>query len=319
MRNTFRLARWVAAAGLTIFTTAAWADADLAPNAGHYGAAAAAGDATPTDSAQAGSAQPWRMPPIRVAGKPAPELREEDRIGSYGQPRWTANRRFPTTRVYVVPQGKATVEYWQRVDAPLSNLVDGRKIQSYYELELGLGNRLQLDIYLTTEQSGYKGDFGLKKEKLELRYALADWGQLWGNPTLYAEYSRVHQDADYCEFKLLLGNELAPSWHWGANLAYERQLGGAATNEYALSLGLSKAVVDSAFAVGVETKLGALDGKGARFKSFLEQYAMVGPSLSFAPVPAMHVLATVLLGVGKEGSGAFDGVMQSWLIAGWTL
>ena len=28
-------------------------------------------------------------------------LHEEERIGSYGQPRWTAHRRFPTTRVYV--------------------------------------------------------------------------------------------------------------------------------------------------------------------------------------------------------------------------
>src|ERR1051326_7561773 len=40
----------------------------------------------------------WEMPPVDVIGK-AP-LVEEDRIGDYAQPRWTAHRRFGETRVY---------------------------------------------------------------------------------------------------------------------------------------------------------------------------------------------------------------------------
>src|ERR1041385_923834 len=43
----------------------------------------------------------WELPPIIVVGEKAPELHEEEKIGSYAQPRWTADRRFPETRVYV--------------------------------------------------------------------------------------------------------------------------------------------------------------------------------------------------------------------------
>src|SRR4051794_26225150 len=37
--------------------------------------------------------QPWRLPAIEVLGEARPALREEELIGDYGQPRWTANRR----------------------------------------------------------------------------------------------------------------------------------------------------------------------------------------------------------------------------------
>src|SRR5207244_11793871 len=40
----------------------------------------------------------YAMPPVDVFGK-AP-LREDDRIGDYQQPRWTADRLFSETRVY---------------------------------------------------------------------------------------------------------------------------------------------------------------------------------------------------------------------------
>ena len=54
----------------------------------------------------------WEYPVIQVTA-PRP-LREENLIGSYEQPLWTATRRFPSTRVYVVPEGKMEVEYWLR-------------------------------------------------------------------------------------------------------------------------------------------------------------------------------------------------------------
>lgn len=312
--------RFIQVVGLTglllaAIATPALADSGALPAPAHQ-AEADARDPTPTGDE--GSAQPWRMPRIAIKGKPAPELREEDPIGDYQQPRWTANRRFPNTRIYVVPKGKATVEYWQRVNAPLGDLVNARKIQSYYELELGLGHRLQLDIYLTTEQKGWKGDFGLKKEKLELRYALADWGQLWGNPTLYLEWSRVRGDTDFCEGKILLGDQLAPSWHWGLNLAFETSLGGEWTHEFVLSGGISKTLTDQGLSVGLEGKTGVLDKRGSRFKDFVEQAHLVGPSVAFYPVPAMHVLATVLAGVQGEAGHGYEGAFESWLIGGWT-
>src|SRR5437868_5152801 len=48
----------------------------------------------PQDQAQAtvDDHHTWTMPPVTVYGQ-AP-LHEEDRIGDYAQPRWTAHRRF---------------------------------------------------------------------------------------------------------------------------------------------------------------------------------------------------------------------------------
>src|SRR5438270_7655409 len=39
----------------------------------------------------------WELPAVRVVGEKPGELREEDRIGAYEQPRWTADRRFTGT------------------------------------------------------------------------------------------------------------------------------------------------------------------------------------------------------------------------------
>ncbi|MDA1192303.1 MAG: hypothetical protein O3A46_11555 [Candidatus Poribacteria bacterium] len=53
----------------------------------------------------------WELPAVVVAGERS-ELREEDRIGTYEQPRWSASRRFGRTRVYVRPEGQFEFEYW---------------------------------------------------------------------------------------------------------------------------------------------------------------------------------------------------------------
>src|SRR5690349_816117 len=68
-----------------------------------------------TDEAQAAEGEPDaggsekaprlradEMPAVEVVGRRAPELREEDRVGDNEQPRWTAHRRFPSTRIYVL-------------------------------------------------------------------------------------------------------------------------------------------------------------------------------------------------------------------------
>src|SRR5262249_32606796 len=153
-------------------------------------------------------------------------LREEEHVGDYAQPRWSASRRFPTTRVYVVPKGKIEFEWWMKYQAPTDDLRDGRTLQSMWEFELGLGHRLQLDLYWVGEQQGFGGAYGVRQEKVELRYALADWGKLWGNPTLYAEWTHADAAPDRAEAKLLLGGEVAPRWHSGLNLVFERELSG---------------------------------------------------------------------------------------------
>ena len=53
-----------------------------------------------------------------VTGQAVSDLREEDRIGPYGQPEWTTHRRFAFTRIYVRPPGTFGFEYWLRPTIP---------------------------------------------------------------------------------------------------------------------------------------------------------------------------------------------------------
>ena len=55
-----------------------------------------------------------QMPAIEEIGVSAPRFREDELIGTYAQPRWTATRLMPSTRIYVIPEGKTDVELWYR-------------------------------------------------------------------------------------------------------------------------------------------------------------------------------------------------------------
>ena len=259
----------------------------------------------------------WDAPAV-VTGERG--LREEELIGKYAQPRWTARRRFPTTRVYVRPEGQFAFEYWLRSTVDLENFgkASSKKYRSIYEFEYGLGHRLQLDIYLTAEQDGH-GPIETAKESIELRYALADWGVLWANPTLYLEVGRHNGEENFVEAKLLLGGELGAGWHGGLNLVLERTVGGPETHEYKVTGGLSKTVVDTKFSVGAELEVEMVDNNESRF-DFVEKKYVLGPSLSWQPSKHMTILFTPLFGIASEKVGNKDEstfIMQHWFVAGW--
>jgi hypothetical protein len=192
----------------------------------------------------------FELPAVEVVGERESSLREEERVGPYAQPRWTARRRFPSTRVYVRPPGTAELEYWLR---PTVTKDGDTEIRTLYELSVGFEPRLQLDLYFRTDQEGDDSEM-LIGHQVELRYALADWGKIWGNPTLYVEWAGLEQRPDVFEAKLLLGGELAERWHWGANLVGEFQTGGEREYEYQLTGGASYAVADSKLALGAEAQ-----------------------------------------------------------------
>lgn len=236
----------------------------------------------------------YEMPAVTVVGQPESSLREEDRIGSYNQPRWTATRRFPGTRVYVVPEGKVEVEYWLR---PTFTEDGDTEIRSLYEIEFGLPHRIQLDLYLRTDQDG-DGSEMLLGQQVEIRYALADWGVLPGNPTLYLEWVGLEQRPDKIEGKLLLGGELATGWHWGANLVAELELGGEREYEYQITGGISYTVIDEKFSIGAEFIGAFADVKGDR-GNFSHSY-LIGPSFQYRPMPQMTINFTPMIGLGDD-------------------
>ena len=252
-----------------------------------------------------GHLRSWELPPVEVTGKRP--LREEDRIGSYAQPRWTARRRFPETRVYVVPEGQFEFEYWLVPEIADDNAT---KIKKQYEVEMGLPYHFQLDLYIVSHQDGKEGPFKFDGETFDVRWAFADWGKIPANPTLYLEWAAVDSAPDHIEAKLLLGDEIAPRWHWGVNFVFEHETAGEQENSNELTTGLSYTVLDERLSLGVETKLALVDTKANRGDFSTE--LLIGPSIQYRPLPQMHIDLAPLFGVTKDSPKA-----KPLLVLGW--
>ncbi|MBI3877253.1 MAG: hypothetical protein HY300_15070, partial [Verrucomicrobia bacterium] len=201
-----------------------------------------------------------RLPAVTVTATPltlAPDqLREEAPVGAYGQPEWTTARRFPTTRVYLQKNPwEVGVEQWWRSDFLRNGTLQNLFLE---EIEIGLPHRMQFDLYEAwgSHEGNEKGRMKHDYVSTELRWALADWGKIPLNPTLYGEWKfrDSARGPDTYELKLLLGEEIAPRWHWGFNAIYEQDVGGARTTEMAFSQGLSYTVQDERLSMGVEMK-----------------------------------------------------------------
>lgn len=240
----------------------------------------------------------WDMAPVDVYGK-AP-IAEDDRIGDYAQPRWTADRLFGETRVYVIPKGKVEFEYWSVPETARDGSTD---TASSYEVEFGLPHRFQLDLYAVAHKTDISGPFTFSEQKVELRYAFADWGQIWGNPTAYVEWKSEATEPDHFEGKLLLGGNITSGWHWGSNFVWEHTMGGTQENSNEWTVGISHTVKDRRVDMGVETQLALvneLDGAGGRTP--FEKQFFIGPSMQFRPLPQMHIDVAPLIGVTTAAS-----------------
>jgi hypothetical protein len=266
--------------------------------------APAAGPRKPGD-ASTGRRLSYELPAVEVVGEPMPTLREEERIGEYEQPRWTAHRRFPTTRIYVIPKGQVDVEYWLRVKNPRG----GKPVYEHrQEIEIGLPYRFQFDFYLIETHEGSGRTF--VDQSFELRYAFAKWGSIPGNPTVYYEF--IHRDdrPEKFELKFLFGDEFAPRWHWGTNLIWESELGDAREQVVEWTPAVSYTVVDEVLSVGVEGKFEIASERPHTNK--WHENLRLGPSLQWRPIPRMHINVAPLVGLNSDSSYA-----DTYFIVGW--
>jgi hypothetical protein len=268
---------------------------------------ATAQHAPPTISTEAPGQNSWNMPSTLVTADAWSPYKDSDLIGEYGQPRWTSRRLFPTTRVYVLRPGQFDFELWHRIKVPEHG---PSTIEKQYEFEIGLPGRFQFDYYLVTTKDGEQGTTEFAESKYEVRYALADWGKLPWNPTLYAEWKSVSGGPDGYEAKLLLGDEVAPGWKVGANLVYEREVGGDLTNEYQVTLGVSRTVIDEKLSIGGEMRASLTDVHDDRGN--YEKELEIGPSLQWRPVPAMHLDFAPLVGIGPDSRKADIFIVLGW-------
>ncbi len=274
--------------------------------------------ADPTLPADESPRRSFELPAIQVEGH-SPFLKEEEYIGAYQQPRWTATRAFTTTRAYVAQEGQVTLEGWARTTIDRHADANGnRQHEERYlqEVTIGLPNRVQLDFYLRQDHDSAAHDTSLAGQ-FEARYALADWGKIWGNPTLYLEYiARDKDNPDVIEPKLLFCGELAPRWHWATNFALEAETGGARSHEWGWSGALAYSVIDSKLTLGAESIIHATDEVDAatHSRTGLTYEFMVGPSMKWKPTPATMVNFTPLVGLGGHSPRA-----QIYLNVGWEL
>jgi hypothetical protein len=237
--------------------------------------------------AQQEPANPTRLPQVNVTD----QLKEEAPTGAFGAPDWTTDRRFSTTRVYL-QQGPGDVgfEQWWRGRFYRDGTVQNRFQE---EVEIGLPFRFQLDLYETwvADQDRHTTQ---DEASIELRWALADWGKIPLNPTLYCEYAFVNGDADTVETKLLLGENIARRWHWGMNFSCEQEVTGAHSTELLAAQGISYTVVDKKLDVGLEMEFIDTTEQGSRGSPSVE--FQIGPSIQWRPTEWSHLDVVPLLG-----------------------
>jgi len=207
---------------------------------------------TPTEKVQ--TEQIGKLDEVVVTAKQPTQF---DTIGEYNQPVWTTTRMFSSTRAYVMtPKDNVKYERWFE----FRNRKNGEptQVRMRDELAFGLGNRWELDLYNHTRYDGTSQNqtFEQKGFSYEFRYALADWGKIPGNPTLYFEH-KLFDGRQGIEPKLLLSDRIGNTdWIWATNFIWEQNLGGGTAEdkekEFAVTGSIGK-VINDRLMVGLST------------------------------------------------------------------
>ena len=121
---------------------------------------------------------------------------------------------------------------------------------------------------------------------------------------------------------MLLGGQFSSRLFWGANFFWERELwGGPQESEYGATFGLSYSLLDSKFSLGAEVRLELVDHRNTRFDPDAIEL-LLGPALSWRPLPNAHVLLVAFLGPEFSRPDSLTprsgvGVFQPNLVVGW--
>jgi hypothetical protein len=232
--------------------------------------------------------QSTRLPETTVLA--TNELRDNMLIGDNKQPIWTARRPFATTRVYVLPPWQIEAEISENAQVPRDGSTDHFITE---EFELGLPHRFQVDF--ENGDHTVDGDWNHEFNSFEVRYALADWDVIWGNPTLRAEYRINNDEADAYELSLQFGGDLGERIHWGSDLFFEQQIGDDREREYAATLAATYNLIDQKFSAGFEGKFSSESDQDSH--SNPENTFEIGPTFQWRPCQRVHLDVAPLFGV----------------------
>jgi hypothetical protein len=248
---------------------------------------------TTDDAAGATPAQDTttRIPETTVS---ADKLDEEQLVGENRQPEWTTHRRFAQTRVYVLPPFAVEFEQWWRAR---NFRHDSTTHLFQSEIGIGLPYRFQLDYYENFQRVPHEETKHLGSQ-IEGRWAFAEWGEIWGNPTVYGEWKFNDEESDVYELKLLLGDEWESGWHWAMNGSFEQQVRDERETEVQISGALSRTLIDRSLSLGAEGVWRHETANGSR--GMPEMSFLLGPSLQWRPTTRTHLDVVPLAGFGGE-------------------
>lgn len=228
---------------------------------------------------------------------------DSDRVGPYGQPVWTTQRPFSTVRTYVLPPGQAQLEQWYR---PRWKKDGEREDRLLSEFAIGLPNRFQLDLYWRShiERDSSTGGYEFQHEgvMIEMRYAFADWGKLFLNPTFYAEWvQRGNRDGepDKYELKMLFADSFfCDRIFWACNFIMEKEVGGEQATEFGFSQAISTTIIERKLMAGIEMWYRTESVAGSRENP--SQELLIGPSIQWRPTNRTFLNIAPLWGVTND-------------------
>lgn len=203
-------------------------------------------------------------------------------------------RTMATTRAHVLPPGEIEVEQWWRVNAPRDGSASHRFMT---EVEVGLPLRFHAALYEVYELTA-RDTFRHKGVNVEGRWALADYGDLLLNPTVYAEWQFNDEAADKLELKLLLAEDVTDKLWWAFNLIYEQEVSDDRETELGFSQALMFKIKGRALAAGVELKYLNVSEDGSRSDS--ENEFLIGPSVLWKIHDRVKLKAAPLFGVTSD-------------------
>lgn len=227
---------------------------------------------------------------------------DSQRVGPYGQPAWTTQRPFSTSRAYVLPPGTMEFEQWYRPRWKRDGTREDRILE---EVTFGLPCRFQLDIYgrwniEPNENNDYQANW--EGIMLELRWAVADWDVIPLNPTFYIEW--IQRDngndiPDKYEAKLLLADSfLNDKVFWAGNFILEHEVSGAHELELGYSQAFATTIIERKLMAGVEMWYRSANEQGARSDHSWE--FLIGPTMQWRPTNRTFLNITPLFGTTED-------------------
>ena len=270
-----------------------------------------------------------------TAVEPRIVVQEDELPSAYGAPGGFSRSRFsPTTQAYVLPPGGVFAGLIYEGDFDTHGPTDHFLTQ---EIEVGLPYRF--GVAIENEIEFAESDVSNRNFSIEGRWALADWGKIPLNPTLFAEYKigtgkilheegpeeemmdeedgeepppdedeemreeeehgRPDQPNAY-EFRLLLSEEIAKDVEWAFNAFLENEVSGDRGREW----GFAQSIQMPLFLPHERFKAGV----EMQYKNFTvkdtrgdpEHSFVIGPSFAYKPTARMRFDVSPLFGVTKD-------------------